>query len=199
MKTALSIFFYTVVFAFLGTLAMCFSFHVLDIRDVVVQLNRFYTDSYLRFLTGLSGFIFILLSFAAAQAITGKIQREKTIAFSNPNGQVTITLSAVEDLIKRLAQQMSEIREAKADVRAHKKEISIGMRVVLAQETHIPDFTAKLQDLIATKIQEVFGIDEAINVRIHVAKIVSGPDKNTKKRQEPPREEISIPYQGIKI
>jgi len=199
MRTALSIFFYTVVFAFLGTLAMCFAFHVLDIRDVVVQLNRFYTDSYLRFLTGLSGFIFILLSFAAAQAITGKIQREKTIAFSNPNGQVTITLSAVEDLIKRLAQQMSEIKEAKADVRAHKKEISIGMRVVLAQETHIPDFTAKLQDLIATKIQEVFGIDEAINVRIHVAKIVSGPDKNNKKRQEPPREEISIPYQGIKI
>jgi uncharacterized alkaline shock family protein YloU len=107
--------------------------------------------------------------------------------------------SAVEDLIKRLAQQMSEIKEAKADVRAHKKEISIGMRVVLSQETHIPDFTARLQDLIATKIQEVFGIDEAINVKIHVAKIVSGTDKNNKKRQEPPREEISIPYQGIKI
>lgn len=199
MRTALSVFFYTIIFAFFGTLALGFAFHIIDIHDLVTQLTRFYADSYLRFLTGLSGFIFILLSFAAAQTITGRIQREKTIAFSNPNDQVTITLSAVEDLVKRLAQQMSEIKEAKADVRAHKKEISIGMRVVLAQETHIPDFTARLQDLIATRIQEVFGIDEAINVKIHVAKIVSGTDKNNKKRQEPPRDEISIPYQGIKI
>ncbi|MDD5018880.1 MAG: alkaline shock response membrane anchor protein AmaP [Candidatus Omnitrophica bacterium] len=199
MRTALSVFFYTIVFAFLGTIAIGFAFHIIEINDVVSQLIRFYDDTYLRFLTGLSGLIFILLSFAAAQTITGKIQREKTIAFTNPNGQVTVTLSAVEDLIRRLAQQMPEIKEAKADVRAHKKGIDIGMRVVLAQETNIPDFTSRLQELIATRVQDVFGIDETITVKIHVAKIVSRDEKNSKKRPEAPREEIPIPYQGIKI
>jgi uncharacterized alkaline shock family protein YloU len=199
MKTALSIFFYTIVFAFLGTVAVGFAFHIVDIHDVVTQLVRFYEDTYLRFLTGLSGFIFILLSFAAAQAITGKIQREKTIAFNNPNGQVTVTLSAVEDLVKRIAQQMTEIRDAKADVRAHKKGIDIAMRVVLTQETSIPDFTSRLQELIATRVQDVFGIDETITVKIHVAKIVSREEKNCKRRPEPPVENITVPYQGIKI
>ena len=199
MKTALAVFFYTIVFAFLGALILGFAFHVIDLNEIIILLSNAYDDSYQRFIAGLSGLVLILLSFGAAQTITGKMQREKTIAFSNPNGQVTITLSAVEDLVKRLANQMNEIRETKADVRAHKKGIDIGMRVVLAQETNIPDFTLRLQELIASKIQDVFGIDETITVRIHVAKIVSREDKGPRKRPESEKEEISVPYQGIKI
>ncbi|MEK7849273.1 MAG: alkaline shock response membrane anchor protein AmaP [Candidatus Omnitrophota bacterium] len=197
MKTALSILFYTIIFAFIGTLAIAFAFHIIDINELMAQLMYAYNDLRMRLITGLSGLVFILLSFSAAQVITGKIQREKTIAFTNPNGQVTITLSAVEDLIKRLAHQLSEIKDAKADVKATKKGIDIRMRVILRSETNIPDFTARLQDLIASKVQEVFGIDEPINVKIHVAKIIGFEDKH--KKQSEKNEEIAVPYQGLKI
>ncbi len=197
MKTALSILFYTIIFAFIGTLAIAFAFHLIDINELMTQLMHGYNDLRMRLITGLSGLIFILLSFSAAQVITGKIQREKTIAFTNPNGQVTITLSAVEDLIKRLAHQLSEIKDAKADVKATKKGIDIRMRVILRSETNIPDFTARLQDLIASKIQEVFGIDETISVKIHVAKIIGSEDKQKKISEK--NEEMAVPYQGLKI
>ena len=197
MKTALSILFYTIIFAFIGTLAIAFAFHLIDINELLAQLMYAYNDLRMRLITGLSGLFFIMLSFSAAQVITGKIQREKTIAFTNPNGQVTITLSAVEDLIKRLAHQLSEIKDAKADVKATKKGIDIRMRVVLRSETNIPDFTARLQDLIASKVQEVFGIDEPINVKIHVAKIIGFEDKHNKQSEK--NEEIAVPYQGLKI
>jgi uncharacterized alkaline shock family protein YloU len=198
MKTALSIIFYTIIFAFLGTLAIAFAFHLIDINELVPRILFVYGDLRMRLITGFSGLALILFSFAASQIITGKIQREKTIAFANPNGQVTITLSAVEDLIKRLANQLMEIKDTKADVKATKKGIDIRMRIVLRSETNIPEFTAKLQDLIAGKIQEVFGIDEPINVKIHVAKIIVHDDKQ-KKNIEKPAEEIRIPYQGLKI
>ncbi len=197
MKTALSILFYTIIFAFIGALAMAFAFHLIDLTDIITKLTYAYDDLHTRLITGLSGLFFILLSFSAAQVITGKIQREKTIAFTNPNGQVTITLSAVEDLIKRLAHQLSEIKDAKADVKATKKGIDIRMRVVLRSETNIPDFTARLQDLIASKVQEVFGIDEPISVKIHVAKIIGFEDKQKKRAEK--NEEIAVPYQGLKI
>lgn len=197
MKTALSILFYTIIFAFIGTLAIAFAFHLIDINELMAQLMYAYNDLRMRLITGLSGLVFILLGFSAAQVITGKIQREKTIAFTNPNGQVTITLSAVEDLIKRLAHQLSEIKDAKADVKATKKGIDIRMRVILRSETNIPDFTARLQDLIASKVQEVFGIDEPISVKIHVAKIIGSEDKQKKRSEK--NEEIAIPYQGLKI
>ena len=195
MKTALSILFYTLLFAFLGTLAIAFACHLIDISDLIPRILFVYSDLHMRLITGLSGIALILLSLAASQVISGKIQREKTIAFANPNGQVTITLSAVEDLIKRLANQLSEIKDTKAIVKATKKGIDIRMRIVLCSETNIPEFTARLQDLIAGKIQEVFGIDEPINVKIHVAKIITHEDKQ-KKSIEKPQEEIRIPYQG---
>ena len=198
MKTALSILFYTLLFVFLGTLAIAFACHLIDINDLIPRILFVYSDLHMRLITGLSGIALILLSLAASQVISGKIQREKTIAFANPNGQVTITLSAVEDLIKRLANQLSEIKDTKAIVKATKKGIDIRMRIVLCSETNIPEFTAKLQDLIAGKIQEVFGIDEPINVKIHVAKIITHEDKQ-KKSIEKPQEEIRIPYQGLKI
>jgi uncharacterized alkaline shock family protein YloU len=197
MKTALSILFYTIIFALLGTLAIAFAFHLVDLNEVISKLELAYGDLRMRMITGISGFILILFSFAAVQVITGKIQREKTIAFSNPNGQVTITLSAVEDLIKRLSHQLTELKDAKADVKATKKGIDIRMRVVLRSETNIPDFTARLQDLVSSKIQDVFGIDEPINVKIHVAKIIVSEEKS-KKKQEKTNEDISVPYQGIR-
>ncbi|MBI5872924.1 MAG: alkaline shock response membrane anchor protein AmaP [Candidatus Omnitrophica bacterium] len=199
MKTALSILFYTVVFAFIGTIAIAFAFHLIDLSDIIMKLGYLYDDTRMRLITGLSGILFIMLSFAASGVITGKIQREKTIAFSNPNGQVTITLSAVEDLIRRLANQLTEIRDAKAIVKATKKGIDIRMRVVLRSETNIPDFTARLQDLISGKIQEVFGIDEPIIVRIHVAKIATSEEKSKKKPEKTSVEDIQIPYSGMKI
>ncbi len=199
MRTTLSIMFYTIIFALLGTLAIAFSVHLIDLSELLQQLIFAYADTRMRLITGLSGIFFILLSFAAAQIITGKIQREKTIAFSNPNGQVTVTLSAVEDLIKRLANQLSELKDTKANVRVTKKGLDIRMRVVLRSETNIPDFTARLQDLISAKIQEVFGIDEPISVKIHVAKIISSEDKTKNKTEKMASENIQVPYQGIKI
>lgn len=197
MRSTLSIIFYTLILIFLGTLAIAFAAHLIDLNDVIPELIRVYNDVRMRVIMGASGAILILLGFAAAQALSGKIQREKTIAFSNPNGQVTVTLSAVEDLIRRLTQQLSEIKDAKADVRAGKKGIDIRMRVVLRAETNIPEFTARLQDLITAKIQDVFGIDEPINARIHVAKIVA--EEKQRKKPDKQHEEITVPYQGIKL
>jgi uncharacterized alkaline shock family protein YloU len=199
MRTALSIFFYTIFFALLGTIAVAFSLHLVELNVITDAITLAYNDLQIRLITGLSGLLLVLLSFGAASVITGKIQREKTIAFANPNGQVTITLSAVEDLIKRISQQMNELKDAKADVKATKKGIDVRMRVVLRSETNIPDFTARLQEMISSKIQDVFGIDEPITVKIHVAKIVTSDDKN-KKKPEPAQEEITVPpYQGLKI
>ncbi len=200
MRIALSVFFYTIILAVVGTCAIIYATNLVDFGDIVTWAGYAYEDIRLRVIIGAAGVLLILLSLSAAQIITGKIQREKTIAFSNPNGQVTVTLSAVEDLIKRLSCQLAELKEAKADVKATKKGIDIRMRVVLRAETSIPDFTARLQDLIANRIQEVFGIDEPITVKIHVAKIITSDEKQKKtKPEKSEREEIGIPYQGMKI
>jgi len=202
MRMVFNTLFFALLCAILGAMALAFAFRLVNPEQVSDIIVFIYTDWQSRLISGAAGLLFVLVSLAAVQTVSGRIQREKTIAFVNPNGQVTITLSAVEDLVKRLAFQLREIRDARAVVKATKKGIDIRMRVVLRAETSVPDFTAKLQDLIAGKIQEVFGIDEPIVVRIHVAKIVTNEEK-PKKKEEPrtaaQQEELGYPYQGMKF
>lgn len=190
---------YVLISAFLGALVLAFSLHLIDLNDIIFQLNQGYYDFNVRIGLGAGGIFFILIALLFAQISSSSREREKTIAFNNPSGQVTITLFAVEDLIRRMAQEFAQVKEIRPNVVATKKRgIQIRLRLILKGETNIPEFTAQLQEIIKSRIQEIFGIDEQIVVKIHVAKILSQPEK-IKKRQkdseETPEEEYQVPFQ----
>ena len=148
-----------------------------------------------RIIVGLSGLLLIVISFSFAQLILGRFQRERTIAFTTASGEVTIALSAVEDLIKRLAGVIPEIKELRPDVIATKKGIIVDIRVVLKSEANIPDLTSRLQEITRSKIQEILGLEEQIIIKIHVVKIISVHDTE-RKRKELEKEEPTIPFSG---
>lgn len=149
-----------------------------------------------RVIIATSGILLIVISLSFAQFILGRFQREKTIAFPTASGQVTIALSAVEDLIRRLAGIIPEIKELRPDVIATKKGgITVDLRVVLKEEANIPELTERLQEITKSKIQEVLGLEEQITIRIHVAKIISAEEKE-RKRKEFERDEPKIPFSG---
>ncbi|MDP2943717.1 MAG: alkaline shock response membrane anchor protein AmaP [Candidatus Omnitrophota bacterium] len=199
---ALGVLFYATVLVVVGVLmivfSVVFSFENLQpqsikyINDLLIYIQ---TSLSVRLIIGLSGLLLILISFSFAQLILGRLQREKTIAFSNPAGQVTISLAAVEDLIKRVTSGIYEIKEIKPNVIAGKKGIEVNVRLVLKSEANIPDLTSQLQDLIKAKIQEILGIEEQIIVKIHVAKIVSFEERERRKK-ELVRDEHAIPFSG---
>jgi len=194
--TVLGIVFYVAVIMIIGLSLIVFSFNLLlpsDINNLLV-LAQSSTNS--RIVMGLSGLILILISFSFAQIILGKFQREKTIAFNTPGGQVTISLSAVEDLIRRLAGVISEVKELRPNVIASKKGIIVQMRVVLRSEANIPELTDRLQEMTKSKIQEVLGVDEQIIIRIHVAKISHDEKDNRKKKDFEQEERSAVPFGG---
>lgn len=178
----------------LGLIAIAFTAQLLspnDINGLVVYLQ---TSLNARIILGLSGFLLVLVSFSFAQLILGRFQRERTIAFNTSSGEVTVALSAVEDLIKRLVVFVPEIRELRPDVIATKKGIVVDLRVVLKSEANIPDLTSRLQDITKSKIQEVLGIEEQIIIKIHIVKIISSEEKkkkDTERHEQPP-----IPFGG---
>jgi uncharacterized alkaline shock family protein YloU len=161
-----------------------------DINNLMAYIQGSFSTRSIIFL---SGALLILVSFSFAQLILGRFQREKTIAFTTASGEVTIALSAVEDLIKRLAGIIPEIRELRPDVKASKKGIEADLRVILRSEANIPELTTRLQDITKSKIQEVLGLEEQIIIKIHVAKIISQEEKEKRKR-EPEKEEPNIPF-----
>ncbi len=198
----LGIIFYATVLILIGAalifFAVALSFNRLQ-PQTIEYVNNFLTylqgSLYSRVVVFLSGILLILISFSFAQLILGRFQREKTIAFATSSGEVTIALSAVEDLIKRLAGIVPEIKELRPDVKATKKGIVVDIRVVLKSEANIPELTARLQEITKSKIQEVLGLEEQIIIKIHVAKIITIEEKE-RKRKDYEREEPKIPFGG---
>jgi uncharacterized alkaline shock family protein YloU len=193
--TVLGIFFYAALLVLIGIILIIFSLNLFKSVDIIALIDYMQSSLNSRIITGLSGLLLIVISFSFAQLILGRFQRERTIAFTTASGEVTIALSAVEDLIKRLANIIPEIKELRPDVIATKKGIMVDLRVILKSEANIPELTARLQEITRSKIQEVLGIEEQIITKIHVAKIISMEEKD-RRRKEPGKEEGHIPFGG---
>ncbi|MCX5699889.1 MAG: alkaline shock response membrane anchor protein AmaP [Candidatus Omnitrophica bacterium] len=194
--TVLGIVFYAVVIMAIGLALIVFALNLFlpaDINNLLILAQSSHNS---RVVIGLSGALLILISFSFAQIILGKFQREKTIAFATSSGQVTISLSAVEDLIRRLAGIIPEVKELRPNVVANKKGIIVQMRVVLRSEANIPELTSRLQDITKSKIQEVLGVDEQIIIRIHVAKIAHDEKDGRRKKDFEKEDRSTIPFSG---
>jgi len=194
--TVLGILFYSAVIMVAGAALIIFSFNILQPQDISSAFSYVQDNPNLRVAIGLSGALLILISYSFAQLILGRFQRERTIAFATSGGQVTISLSAVEDLIRRLANIIPEIKELRPDVIATKKGIIADLRVILKSEANIPELTSRLQEITRAKVQEVLGIEEQIVIKIHVAKIIAAEEKDNKRKKELEKEEPRIPFGG---
>lgn len=167
---------YMVIFTGLGAWLAAFALHLVPVDSVAIFFQTVYDDQHLRAICGLVGTGIILFNLMVFQLAWARFQRQRTIAFTNPDGPVTISLGAIEDFIRRTARQVSEIRDLRSDVLATKKGIEITARVTLWSEAHIPEVTEKIQGLVKMRVQEMLGIEDPVWVKVHIAKIVARED-----------------------
>jgi uncharacterized alkaline shock family protein YloU len=194
----LTLFFYTLVLFLVGGAFIVIALELVPLDTVKITLDTIYMAPNTRMIFGVTGILLICISTLVALIARGKIQREKTIAFENPDGQVTISLTAIEDFIKRSLKQLPEVKDLRPSVRANKKGITIINRVVLFSEVNIPETTEKIQSIVKSGVQDMLGVEEPINIRVHVIKIVhkEGAVKTVKKedKTQPPQFRGSIEY-----
>lgn len=119
-------------------------------------------------LTGVAGIL--LLRWAVQQH-----QRERTIAFRNPDGEVTVSLEAIEDFVKRLGCEQEGVQELRVSASAAREGIVIELRISLWSTCQIPETTERLQNLIQSHVHEMLGVEGPVTVRVHVGRVVRPP------------------------
>lgn len=170
--SGITLFFYTLVFLIVGGVFIVISLNLLPQEAITETVETVYATPNIKMILGFTGVLLIFINVMVIQLTVGKLQRERTIAFENPDGQVTISLTAIEDFIKRAIKQMPEVKELKPNVRASKKGISIVNRVVLFSDINIPETTEKIQNVVKTRVLDMLGVEEPVMIRVHVVKIV---------------------------
>ncbi len=182
--------FYTIVFLIVGGLLIAYSLTFITPDDINLVVKYLPTEGNYRLIIGLIGVSIIVISLSILQIVLGSFQQEKTIAYENSDGQITVSLSAIEDLIRRLASEFDEVKELKPNVRTTRKGVEVYCKTILSQDRPIPDVTQKIQNSIKNKIQNMLGIEENLTVKIYVVKIM--PKERSKKIQE---EKPQAPFQ----
>ena len=177
----IAIFIYTFLFSIIGGILIALSLRTASLDSVMEFLDYLVRTSNIRIGMALVGFLLILINISIAQLSIGRLRRHKTIAFENPYGQVTVSLSAIEDYIKKLTHRMTEIKEIRSSIFASKSGIEVATKAVLYTDVNIPEATEKIQNAIRLHLEEVLGIEEKFIIKIHVAKLVQR-EKGTKEK-----------------
>ena len=111
------------IFFALGLLGLAFNIVTpLMVFNIFTEISRNPNSA---LILSLISALIILISVSFTQSVIGKMQREKNIAFTTPSGEVSIALAALEDLIKRIALQVPEVKSLRPDVVVGKKALRL--------------------------------------------------------------------------
>ena len=197
LSTRIFLLFYVTLTAYVSIMIIFVVLGFISYKDVADSAHFIFNDEHSRMIAGIVAGILLLINFLFYQTFSVSIAREKVIAFDNPAGRVSVSLIALEDLIKRILGRLSEIKEARPNIKATKKGLQIKLRLTLISETNnIPELTARVQDIVKRKIQDIIGLDEPVLISIYIGKIVSDPIKDKKRFEDTPK--TNIPFQGYR-
>ncbi|MBC8473574.1 MAG: alkaline shock response membrane anchor protein AmaP [Candidatus Omnitrophica bacterium] len=176
----IAIFIYTLLFCIIGAILIALSLRAESLDLIVNFIGYISHSSNLRLGMASIGVLLLVVNIAIAQFFFSRLQGQKIIAFDNPFGRVSVSLSAIEDYIKKLTGRIPEIKEIKTQISAGKSGVEVNTRAVLCSDVNIPEITDKVQNAIRTKLQEMLGLEENIIVKMHVTKIVQKSKKEAK-------------------
>jgi len=132
----------------------------------------------------LGGIVF-MTGVIVAYRIEKKLQKKRTVRFQNPDGEVMVSLSAIEDYVRKIAKNIPEIRDIKSTVDISRKGIDITAAVAISAGANIPKITEKIQLEVKNKIRVMLGSEEDLNTKIFIKKIArqDAPAENEKKEE----------------
>ena len=194
----ITLFFYTLIILMLGALFVVIATNIIPLTYMVDMFGSVYSNTDFRWILGITGCLLIFIALMVVQITSGIIKKEKTIAFENPDGQVTISLTAIEDFIKRAMKQLPEVKESRPNVRASKRGITIINKVVLFSDVNIPETTEKIQNIVKSRVQDMLGVEEPVEIQVNVVKIAHKEErKDIKKEDKVPPFRGTIEYSSF--
>lgn len=82
-------------------------------------------------------------------------------------GEVSITVPAVENLVKRTAGQVDGVREVRPIVTARTDGVAVRLKAWVEKDINVPELAVQIQEVLRSHLKEVVGLNAAtINVEI---------------------------------
>ncbi|MFH1846710.1 MAG: alkaline shock response membrane anchor protein AmaP [Candidatus Omnitrophota bacterium] len=143
------------------------------------------------------GFLFVILGIVYPYRMEKRIKKNRIVAFQNPDGEVTVSLSAIEDYVRKIAKNILGIKDLRSRVDINKRGINIITDVSMFSGANIPEVTEKIQMEVRNKVQSMLGIEKKINIKMHIRKIESKTEPSSGAMNEEMTGAMNVPYREI--
>lgn len=133
----------------------------------------------------LTGFVVILLCLRYIQKMVSGSRKNKSISFESKEGEVNITLVAIEDMLKKMLESRDEVSHTKVKVGLKKKMVEVKIKGYLNYQVNLVDFTRDIQEKVKEKLQVLLGQDKKVQVNLQIRKIAVSEENGQDKEQDP--------------
>jgi len=146
-------------------------FFLADVFGVESRIGHFLLgDPIGKFVTGTILVLIVILYWLTSMGGGGK---EQFLSFENEGGMVNIRIKAVNDFLRRLADEFADIIDLKAEVTAAREgRIEVQLYLDVKSGTKIQQLSQVLQQRVRESMREGMGISEIASVKINVNEIV---------------------------
>ena len=114
--------------------------------------------------------IWAIYSFYSLQFNFKKAEAKSMQIDNTEQGQIHITLEAVESFIKRAVSTIKEVKEIKPRIKVIPEGMVLLLKITVAPDTNIPNVTKEIQQKVSQYLKEYGGID-VFDVEVVVDKI----------------------------
>ena len=167
----LTILIYIILSLAVGSFLISLSLEVIAIDAVTGCLTQIPGNFRLKMITLLIGALLVLLCLRYIQTIFRRCRRNKSITFESSEGKISITLVAIEDMLKKMLEAKTEVSRIKPKVILRKKYIEIAAHGVLTAEVNLVEFTKEIQEQVKEKVHALLGEDKQVQVNLEIRKI----------------------------
>jgi len=195
----LTLAYHVIVGLFLLTLLVLFLTHQLSLTTVLDLVYLSYTDHSLRLVWAVVLAISLIFNFLLFRLLSRGSREHRVILFENPAGKIRVSIFALEELAKRVASSVEEVRDVQARVELDAKALDVDLKLTLRSDANILEVTSRIQNLVRRRIQETISLEQTVNVSAYVSKIEAGPGdpKSIKGTTKNPYTDLH-PFQGYR-
>lgn len=121
------------------------------------------------------GSVMVLLSVLYVLTIVPARPRLRFVTFESDEGEVSISVHAVRDFIRKIGDEFSAIHQIDPKIHADRDQIRIDLDVKIVSGSRVPELSQLLQARVREGIRDGLGIAEVRVIKVRVQEIIGEP------------------------
>ena len=143
----------------IAVLAALCAWNIIGEGQTQVWLGTLYSNVWSKIIVTAAAFLLILISFVLMFARTSKKEPASALITETGIGSISVSLSAIEEIVVRHLYTESSVRNAKVGVRVRDSKVYLNCKLAVSEGTNIPNVLTALQTGTKQEIETYAGVE----------------------------------------